>query len=311
MCAPSDQSDPLKLFENSQLITRIPGSFMGLSYFHSFGLTKNYIVFLEHSLRFDFTRILESILFNKPISNILVVDKTFETRIHVIDRQTGFKIKKEFLTEPMVVFHHINAYETTDGTKIMIDVCAYDVNFVDVTKWTRENMQTDKLLGTKIIRSLARRIIVPMKSNEETGIIYCQVSDINSEVSFELPVINYSKFNSRKYKYVYGTNLFRKPFTIVKINVDDGQQVVEHAYDQDEEQCLPSEPVFVPNPSGSNEDDGVLLVVVLSSMRDYLSVLDAKDLKEIARAEVPENVEAAFTFHGFFADFENFPKLNV
>ena len=79
-------------------------------------------------------------------------------------------------------------------------------------------------------------------------------------------------------------------------------------------ECLPSEPVFVPRDNEKNEnaeeDDGVLLVIVLNDKGDFLSVLDAKTLKEVARCEIPEDVKGAFTFHGFFADNENFKALN-
>jgi len=41
---------------------------------------------------------------------------------------------------------------------------------------------------------------------------------------------------------------------------------------------------------------------VLSDDVDYLSILDAKNLKEIARADLPKEVKGTFTFHGFFAE---------
>jgi hypothetical protein len=46
----------------------------------------------------------------------------------------------------------------------------------------------------------------------------------------------------------------------------------------------------VEKPNPVSEDDGVILVMVLSNKNDYLSVLNAKDLKEIAKAEVAEDV---------------------
>ena len=74
--------------------------------------------------------------------------------------------------------------------------------------------------------------------------------------------------------------------------------------------CVPSEPVFVENPDAKNEDDGVLLVMVLADgENDYLSVLDAKNLNEIARAELPNEVRVTYSFHGFFADGYNFTKI--
>ena len=51
----------------------------------------------------------------------------------------------------------------------------------------------------------------------------------------------------------------------------------------------PSEPVFVPNPDGVEEDDGVILSNVMCSNPDqhpFLLILDAKTFKETARAEV-------------------------
>jgi hypothetical protein len=50
--------------------------------------------------------------------------------------------------------------------------------------------------------------------------------------------------------------------------------------------------------------------MVLSDKNDFLSILDAKNLNEIAQAVVPEGVLGAFTFHGFFADTKKFKSLN-
>jgi len=81
-------------------------------------------------------------------------------------------------------------------------------------------------------------------------------------------------------------------------------------FDQDNEEFLPSEPVFVENPNPKSEDDGVLLVMVLSETNDFLSVLDATKMVEIAKAELPADVKAAFTMHGFFADWKNYTKMS-
>jgi torulene dioxygenase len=67
----------------------------------------------------------------------------------------------------------------------------------------------------------------------------------------------------------------------------------------------PGEPVFIPRPSSNGvplsegaEDDGVLLSVVLDaeSQKSMLVVLDAKDMKEEARAEM--DTHFPFGFHG-------------
>lgn len=66
----------------------------------------------------------------------------------------------------------------------------------------------------------------------------------------------------------------------------------EHAH-------TPGECIFVPSPEpGAAEDEGVLLSVVLDgrAKKSYLLVLNAKDLKEVARAELETIV--GLGFHG-------------
>jgi beta,beta-carotene 9',10'-dioxygenase len=62
----------------------------------------------------------------------------------------------------------------------------------------------------------------------------------------------------------------------------------------------PGEPVFVAAPEARDEDDGVLLSVVFDGERgnSFLLVLDARDLTELARAEVPHHIP--YGFHGQF-----------
>lgn len=299
--------------KNAQVITRFPGTGLGFSYFHSFALTTNYIIFLEQSLRFSFRRIAESILLNKSISNILRVDRRFDARIHLVNRHTGKRIKSKYCTEPMCVFHHINAYEDESNEEIVMDVCAYDVKDLDITQFTREKILSGELIGTKLLKSMARRIRVPLGVKSKK-MIRCQVNDLSSKVSIELPSINYSHYNGRPYKYVFGVNLFQLPFSIVKLNVENESEVIENDFDMRDQRYVPSEPVFVPNPepkSDEPEDDGVLLVLVLADKNDFLSVMDGKTLKELARAIIPEHVKAAYTFHGYFADLKTCPRFNI
>jgi len=136
--------------------------------------------------------------------------------------------------------------------------------------------------------------------------------DLNSDFAFEAPTINYWKNNGLPYKYIYGVNHYRRPLSVCKVNTERPDEIIETVFSKQGENVLPSEPVFVENPNGEAEDDGVILVMVLSDSNDYLSILDAKNLNEIARANMPEHVRGALTFHGFFASqMGSFSSLNV
>jgi carotenoid cleavage dioxygenase-like enzyme len=80
---------------------------------------------------------------------------------------------------------------------------------------------------------------------------------------------------------------------ITKIDVETGDALVWR-----EPGRFPGEPVFVPCPDPDDEDDGVLLSIVLDTDAgtSLMLVLDAADLEEIARAQLPHHVP--FGFHG-------------
>ena len=50
---------------------------------------------------------------------------------------------------------------------------------------------------------------------------------------------------------------------------------------------MPSEPIFVARPGARTEDDGVLLTMALDAEHRHSSliIIDAKNMKELARAE--------------------------
>lgn len=48
----------------------------------------------------------------------------FQTYIHIVDQRTRKPLPIKFYTDPMVIFHHVNAYEE-DGC-LLFDVIAYE-----------------------------------------------------------------------------------------------------------------------------------------------------------------------------------------
>lgn len=122
--------------------------------------------------------------------------------------------------------------------------------------------------------------------------------EVISSTPLELPRINYSKFNSHEYNYVYGAGTSIKGNfydNILKIDVLTGESIIWR-----EKNCFPGEPVFLEKPDAKNEDDGILLSIVLDveKQNSFLLILDSKDMKEIARAPVTQHI--TFGFHGQF-----------
>ena len=71
------------------------------------------------------------------------------------------------------------------------------------------------------------------------------------------------------------------------------------------ESHYPGEMFFIPNPEGTEEDDGILITISFDGEREesYVLLLDGTTFEEIDRAYLP--VKIPFSFHGNW-----FPELH-
>lgn len=308
--------------EQAEVIAEIPSTHEdGFGYFHSFAVTENYVILLESPLKISFKHVLLSVLKNLPKVSAWQRDDSFPTRIHVVDKNTGEILPQQFVTEPQFTFHHMNAYEqkeSDNNVKLMVDISSYDSSTFEINSLALKSYGTtdskDLALDQRI-SAFAKRIEVPINRNDKSkSEVYCKTVQLNPDFAFDFPMINYFGNNGRDYKYVYGINQnYGSAVSVTKMDVTNPLEIIEFAYDDEKQSqmCNPSEPVFVARPNAESEDDGVLLVKVLATDCDYLSILDARDLKELARADMPKDVRGAFCFHGFFADNQTYKDLNV
>lgn len=213
-------------------------------------------------------------------------------------------------TDPYFCFHTINAYE--EGDDIIVDLSAYDDHSIlnalklDNIRFPLEHPAYPKGSPKRFllseVSSLPKGTTAPA-----TTVFYCPKTKL-----IELPTIHPAKYH-RKYRYCYGISIGGGREAVIsdqilKLDMDhpdiDSPEIHENGSGQvwREEGCVPGEPVFVPRPGGTEEDDGVVLTVVLDPtlLRSKLVILDAGTMKEVARAEM----KTAFPmgFHGAFVN---------
>lgn len=98
-------------------------------------------------------------------------------------------------------------------------------------------------------------------------------------------------------RFVYGMGIFGNALfeKLIKLNVETKEFVT-----WEESGGFTSERVFVKAPDGKAEDDGVILscVINVKEKTTSLLVLDAKEFKELGRAEIKGVTPA--TIHGLF-----------
>jgi beta,beta-carotene 9',10'-dioxygenase len=250
------------------------------AYMHSFGLTERWLVLAEFPY---VVNPLSLALSGRPYIENYRWKPERGTRFTLVDRRTG-KARGGFETDACFGFHHVNAYE--EGDEVVVDLCALpDARIV-------EDLYLERLrAGKPIPASQLTRFRLGLADGSVAR-------ERLSEAPLELPRINYRRCNERPYRYVWGNGNGPSGWLeqIVKVDTADGSSL-----SWSQPGLYPGEPVFVARPEAEDEDDGVLLSVVLdaTARRSMLLVLDAGDLGELARAEVPHHIP--FGFHGQFA----------
>lgn len=131
-----------------------------------------------------------------------------------------------------------------------MDLCSYDTKYFDINSFSSQDTYSGDSFNSAESKVFGRRITIPL-NREDSNEIYCQIRDIHSEQQFEFPTINYWRYNTLPYNYVYGINHYKTPFSIVKLNVENPNELKEQKYHEDNCKFLPSEPIFVekPNPT--------------------------------------------------------------
>jgi beta,beta-carotene 9',10'-dioxygenase len=249
-------------------------------YMHTFGLTPQHAILVAHPFTVSPAKMLWS---NKGYIDHFDWRPEEGTRLVVLDRANG-KVR-EHVTDPFFVFHTVNAFERGDET--ILDVLAYPNADIMSSLDTDRMAETLPDLRPELIRITLR------PGHERAGLQKL------SDTGFEFPSTRYKLVNGRAYRYAYGASdgYAGSTYTssIVKVDVDTGAtksfEDGKHVF---------GEPLFVPRPHSTDEDDGVLLSVgsAPDAATSVLAVIDAKTLALVARAEVQSSIPLGF--HGSF-----------
>lgn len=266
------------------------------SFLNSFALTEDYIVFVEQPYKLDYMKLIAG---GTAFANCFDWHPDRPCKFWIIDKENG-EVLRTMETESFFFLHHINAYLESDDSMVVDMVTYKDPAILGA-------LYLDKLrAGGAIPVPLIRRFRLDLDNDV-----------VNSEplrdAFVELPRIN-TAFAGRYYQYFYGFGGYGSApsgsslsydfaNSLVKVDVTGGTTLI---WQQDG--CFPGEPIFVPDPKGVEEDDGVLLSVVLDSeaSKSFLLVVDARTMQEMGRADLPHHVP--FSLGGEFFPREELRK---
>ncbi|KAI7813591.1 beta-carotene 15, partial [Triplophysa rosa] len=319
-----EQNDEADL-SGAEILCSIPASDPRKpSYYHSFAMSENYIVFIEQPIKLELLKFMLYRVAGKSFHKVMSWNPKLETIFHVANRHTGQLLKTKYYSSAMFTLHQINAYE--DNGFLILDMCCGDDGSV-IGDFTMENVgqasgeKLDKFFNS-MCTNLPRRYVLPLdvKENDtndqnlinlqnttatavktETGVFLTHEDLYNDDLlqygGLEFPQINYSQYNARPYRYFYACG-FGHVFGDSLLKMDlEGKKLKAWCHPG----LFPSEPVFVPAPDAKDEDDGVVMSVIITPREkksSFLLVLDAKTFTELGRAEVP--VDIPYGTHGLY-----------
>lgn len=298
------------------------------TYLHSFALTKKYLVMVLHPARIR----PMAALWHRNVEEAMSYRAEEPTVFYVISRAER-RVVRRYTAPAMFTFHNVNAYDSGgDVDDIVIDLVNYDsmefVHLVHMDKLRRKLEDWKPFERSKLVRYTLRGVNAPPSSAGATraaageaakaaggaaataadGVAECRpLEPADTTRTIELPRFNGAAYHMRPHRYVYGiggpsdgsAGYFAD--AVVKVDVETGTRIEytgSGGAGGQKQPMFPSEPIFVPRPGATAEDDGVLLTVVFEPHRGCSSLvaLDARELREVARADTPHVVTAGF--HG-------------
>lgn len=266
-------------------IAKIPALFP--SYMHSFAMTEHYLILTEFPLIINPLSLMQG----KSLMQSMSWKPEQRSRFLVVNKQSG-EIVAHAETDPFFSFHHANAYES--GEDLVIDLVAYPDVSMMTEIFPEAPVPSDS--QTPYWKSRLMRYRYSLPRNEI-------VAEIVLEKELEFPRLD-DRLDGKPYRYLYLTLSYQGSGGLVKV---DQQTRAFKTYLQEDSEAV--EPIFVPAPGATLEDDGVILTIAFNRQKEssYLLALDGQTFEEIGRAKLPFPIPDSF--HGqFFRESTFIPK---
>ena len=255
----------------------------------------------------------------------MIYDVDLPGEFIVIHKNTLTAQERRFHSNPYFLFHAINAYEkTSEPNKIIIDATAREGNIMEHYYYkylnsTNEDYQ--KLYAEITPIGVPKRYILDLDEEPNSKNIV-NIEEIDhfpptpdtdfpcfEQGGVEFPIINYYGHDGLFYDHYWACGFGEiLPDRLYHVKMSTKERFVWQTTGYS-----PSEPAFIPNPYKDREDAGVIVSLV-SPYTDpeahaFIVFLNAEDMTEIARAEMPSDYYIPIGFHSYFVSDDNLPSI--
>jgi len=282
-----------------QLLSQRSDSFNGFAFLHDFAITPNWAVFLQNAVAFN---PLPFVLGQKGAAQCLASKPGGQAQFWLIPRDSGAYAGQPPRIVPApqgFVFHHLNAWELDkagpDGFGGQVEGPALVVESIYYADFPSIGPDTDfRTIDFNLIpEGLLERCTIDLSSNTVR-------TERLSERCCEFAMVN-PRREGLNCRYAWMAVAERETGNdplqaFKKLDLISGERRMWSAAPRG----FVSEPVMVPRPEGSAEDDGWVLGQVWNGARSAtdLVILDAASMEELAVLELP--LAIPYGLHGSF-----------
>jgi carotenoid cleavage dioxygenase-like enzyme len=290
-----------------------------------FGITENFIVLPLSSVKMDSKMLFSEMLNAKPLINALIYDPEQNYIYKIFNKKTFRWELVEFESEPGVQTHLINAYESSPGVVKIDTLLAGNGDAMSLMMFEHMNSTGQDLLdvfelmapiGTttqyeldmsKLDMGANKKITIAGRPMFPEDVDKNEASEWKCfhQGGIEFPILDFKNSMGKDYDHFwvngFGTAMPDRIYH-VKISTRERWVYMEEGYS-------PSEPGFMKNPTGTEDDDGIVVTVMSPfhdpELRPFIAFLHGKTLEELGRAYSPENIKIPVGFHGLWVPYED------
>jgi all-trans-8'-apo-beta-carotenal 15,15'-oxygenase len=260
-----------------QLLADSCHSFKGFAFLHDFAITPNWAVFLQNAVAFNPTGF---VLGQKGAAQCLSSKPGEAGQFWLIPRASGSQAGRQPLQIPApegFVFHHLNAFEDAAAGELVVDSIFYPdfptiAPGVDFRAVDFDTIPAGQLMRCRIdlAAGTARSELLEPRTCEFAMV---NPARVGLEARFAWMAVTEAPSGNAPLQ------------AIEKLDLASGERQLWSAAPRG----FVSEPVMVPRPGATAEDDGCLLCLVWNGARcaSDLVILDATSLAELAVLELP------------------------
>lgn len=269
---------------------------------HQFSVTEHYAIFMLYPINIDFVCATANLLHNMLECVRWFGDKT-DAQIHIFNLETGAHTGP-IKTDGVYSTHHINAYESNENDleTIVMDVVIppwYALkNFTD-----KDSMLNTPDTGANENLFKITRYQIDVKNRHVFSSDWKDAFPGAQPFynQFDFPKVN-PNYYGYSYCYAYGQALVEnyRQYLVKKNLCTTDHEIQDKIWYK--ENHYSGEPMFIPRPGATEEDDGVVMVIVLDGTTElsYLMLLDGQTFETIAEARMDTHIP--MSIHGTWVD---------